>query len=87
MVLLILAGVYTLVHNDLSSSRALQLGIEDSGSLQVTFRGFQWFWSSTMNRPTYWITGSLGAPNVSGIDCEWGHLYTWYGLLDLNWYT
>lgn len=86
MILLILAGVYTIVRNGMSSSRALQLGIEDSGSLQAKFRGFRWFWSSTMNRPIYWITGSLGAPNVSGIDCEWGHLYSWYGLFGLNWY-
>ena len=69
-----------------SNARALRLSAEDSGSLIVKFRGFLWYWTSTLSRPIYWLTGSIGASNVVSIDCEWGHLYTWYGIFGIYWY-
>lgn len=70
-----------------AESRAFQLVSEgDSDSLMVKFRGFLWFWQSTSAVPLYWVSGSLGSQIASGIDCEWGHIYTWYGIFGVLWY-
>ena len=68
-------------------SRAFQIMSEgDTDSLMVKIRGFLWFWQSTSSVPIYWISGSLGSQIASGIDCEWGHIYTWYGVFGVLWY-
>ena len=55
------------------------------GSLFSKFKGFVWYWRSS--NPVYWITGSLGSKTAVGIDCEWGHIYTWFGIHGLYWYV
>lgn len=70
-----------------ADSRAFQLVSDgDTDSLMVKFQGFLWFWQSTSLFPIYWITGCLGSRIASGIDCEWGHIYTWYGVFGVLWY-
>lgn len=86
MILFLIIGSFILARSTLLESRAFQLRTEDMDSLTVKFNGFLWYWHSTRSRILYWVTGSLGAKNVSGIDCEWGHLYSWYGLFGLYWY-
>ena len=70
-------------------SRALQLfNFEDGNadSLIVKIKGFLWFWQSTLSIPVYWLTGALTSSIAVSIDCEWGHIYTWYGIFGLYWY-
>ncbi|MBQ0083936.1 MAG: hypothetical protein KBS52_04145, partial [Clostridiales bacterium] len=75
-------ALYFLMGSDISGSRAFR--IDSAGSLDVKINGFIWYWRSA--NPLYWITGSLGSSRVYSIDCEWGHIYTWYGLFGYYWY-
>lgn len=84
MIVLIVAVIG---RNLLEESRALQLFDDgDAGSLIVKIKGFLWFWQSTLSIPVYWITGALTSSIAVSIDCEWGHIYTWYGIFGIYWY-
>ena len=69
----------------LSGSRAFSFSGDDS--LAVKFRGYYYFWKSTLEYPLYWITGSLGSRVAAGVDSEFGHIYSWFGLFGLYWYV
>lgn len=76
--------LYMIKDSTLVGMRAFQLETEDMDSLAVKLNGFIWYWNSA--NIIYWLTGSLGSTTVAGIDCEWGHIYTWYGCFGLLWY-
>lgn len=79
---LAIVGFIVLTGSSISDSRAFR--IDNTGSLDTKFLGFLWYWQSA--NPVYWLTGSLGSSSVASIDCEWGHIYSWYGLLGYYWY-
>ena len=73
-----------MINSDILDLRAFKLDAENLDSLTVKIKGFGWYWTSA--NPLYWIFGSLGSSTVSGIDCELGHIYTWFGLFGMYWY-
>lgn len=68
----------------LDNSRALQ--VTDTGSFEVKYMSFIWYWQNTASNPLLWITGSLGSFLSIGMDSEWGYIYAWYGIFGLVWY-
>lgn len=68
----------------LSNSRAFQ--VTETDSLDTKYLSFLWYWNSTATMPLVWITGSLGSNVASGMDSEWGHIYTWFGVFGIYWY-
>jgi hypothetical protein len=79
-----IAAVIWLKTSTYSGMRAFQLSSDDMSSLTVKFNGIKWYFQTS--NPLYWITGSLGSTSVTGIDSEFGHIYTWYGLFGVYWY-
>lgn len=70
--------------SELLSSRSFQLENADENSLGTKIQQFGWYFSSA--NPLYWITGSIGASEVSMFDSEIGHIYAWYGVFGIFWY-
>lgn len=66
-------------------ARIFQLADGVDGSTGVKFKGLNWYFQIT--NPIYWLLGSLGSNNIwVVIDMEFGHIFTWFGILGLYWY-
>jgi hypothetical protein len=66
-------------------ARIFQLSDGVEGSTNVKVDGLIWYVRTS--EPIYWELGSLGSDNtLVVIDMEFGHIFTWYGVLGMWWY-